>query len=87
MSAMVTLDYFAWVRERIGKDGETVSLPENATTVSAVLDYLQQQGGGYADALADRDQLKFALNENYVPETFTVSSGDRLAIFPPVTGG
>jgi molybdopterin synthase sulfur carrier subunit len=87
MSATVTVDYFAWVRERIGKEHETITLPEAATPLSIVLDYLQQRGGGYADALADRDQLKFAVNENYVPDTFLVSSGDRLAIFPPVTGG
>jgi sulfur-carrier protein len=87
MPAIVTLDYFAWVRERIGKDGETLSLSADGMTVQTVLDYLQQQGGGYADALADRDRLKFAVNENYVPETFPVTSGDRLSVFPPVTGG
>jgi sulfur-carrier protein len=87
MPATVTLEYFAWVRERIGKDRETITLTDADQTVQALLDRLQAKGNGYADAFAERDSLRFAINENYVPETFALTGGDRLAIFPPVTGG
>jgi sulfur-carrier protein len=87
MPATVTLEYFAWVRERIGKDRETITLTGADQTVKALLDRLQATGGSYADAFAERDRLRFAINENYVPETCAITNDDRLAIFPPVTGG
>ncbi len=82
----ITIDYFAWVRERIGTSSETLAIAENIS-VRALLDILDARGGGYAEALGERDKLRFAINEDYVGESATIKPGDRLAIFPPVTGG
>jgi sulfur-carrier protein len=86
MADMITLEYFAWVREQIGKSQETLAL-DGAASVATILDILLARGGGYAQALAERDKLRFAVNQNYVPDSFVVNAGDTLAIFPPVTGG
>ena len=37
----VTLRYFAWVRERIGKTEEVVDLPAGARTVADVVAWLR----------------------------------------------
>ena len=47
----MTLLYFAWVREQIGRDAEEIALPADVQTVAALLDWLRSRGGGYASAL------------------------------------
>lgn len=48
---MTKLVYFAWVRERIGKREEELELPADVKTVADLLQWLQGQGEGYAEAL------------------------------------
>jgi len=82
----VTLLYFAWVRQRLGLGEEILSLPGSVTTVGAVAKLLAARGGVYA--LFDEPQnLRAALNRTHVKFDTTVSDGDELAFFPPVTGG
>ena len=84
---MIELLYFAWVRERIGLDGERVALPEDIDTVGELLDWLERRGDGYAAALGERERLRVAVNQAFVPVGAAVCAGDEVAIFPPVTGG
>jgi molybdopterin synthase sulfur carrier subunit len=77
--------YFAWVRERIGLDGETRDL--DARTVGEVLSTLAALGDGYAAAFAEPHRLRFALDQDFVGEDAPLRDGAELAIFPPVTGG
>jgi sulfur-carrier protein len=84
---MAKLLYFAWVRERIGVADETLALPVAVTTTGALLDYLHARGGGYVEALGEREKIRIAVNQNYVGETFPIHDCDEIAIFPPVTGG
>ena len=84
---MIELLYFAWVRERIGADGEALALPAGVTSVGALLDWLAARSPGHAAALADRDRLRFAVNQEFAGVEAAVADGDEVAIFPPVTGG
>lgn len=84
---MVTLLYFAWVREKIGQDLETLPLTADVTTVAGLLAQLRNRGAGYAEALADEDRLRVAVNESHVDLDHPIRDGDEIAIFPPVTGG
>lgn len=80
--------YFAWVRERIGHDGEEFILPADAVlSVNALLDQLTARGGGYAMALGDRRAIRVAVNQDYVEGDHLLGPRDEVAIFPPVTGG
>ena len=83
---MIRLLYFAWVRERIGLDGEDYPLAE-PVHLAALLDALAERGGGYAPALHDRATLRFARNQAMVGADALIRPGDEIAIFPPVTGG
>lgn len=84
---MIELLYFAWVRERIGKSGERLALPEGVATVEALLDWLETRDDTYRTALADRTRLRVAVNQDFARPDATVRAGDEVAIFPPVTGG
>lgn len=85
--ADLTLLYFAWVRERIGKDGEQIARPDADTTIDALLDRLAGLSEGHAAAFAERARLRAALDQQFVPLTALVGNAEELAIFPPVTGG
>ena len=80
------LHYFAWVRERIGKDSEVREL-SGVATVADVLAALEETGEGYREAFADPSRLRFALDQLFVGIDAQVADGAELGIFPPVTGG
>lgn len=79
--------YFAWVREAVGCDEETVALPAEIDTVGALLDWLADRSPAHAAALADRDRIRVAVNEDFARPDRPVTDRDEVAIFPPLTGG
>ncbi len=84
---MLKLLYFAWLRTKIGIAEERVAVPEGVTDVAGLIEWLRGRGDGYAEALANLDVVKVAVNQEYVPFTHPVTGGDEVALFPPVTGG
>ena len=81
------LVYFAKVREAVGVDGEERTFPDNVLTVADCIDWLIGEGVNYAVAFANRDHLRFALDQQMVSEGTALEGASELAIFPPVTGG
>ncbi len=79
--------YFAWVREKTGISSEDVHVPKTVGTVVELVDWLKARGGGYAEAFADQNVVRVAVNQEYVTIDHAVSDDDEVAFFPPVTGG
>lgn len=79
--------YFAWVREAIGRDAETVDPPVGVETIADLLDWLAARGGGYAEAFEDRKRLRAAIDQDFVGLDAVIAGAREIAIFPPVTGG
>jgi molybdopterin synthase sulfur carrier subunit len=84
---MVTLLYFAWVRERVGTDTETLTPPASVTDVAALLDWLAARSPGHAAALADRSRIRVAVDQQFAGPETPLAGAREIAIFPPVTGG
>ncbi len=86
---MATLDllYFAWVREAIGAGHEVVDPPADVLTVSDLIAWLAGRGDAHAAAFADRDRLRAAVDQLFVPLDAPILGAREVAIFPPVTGG
>jgi molybdopterin synthase sulfur carrier subunit len=82
---MMTILYFAWVRERIGLDAERLDPP--AGTVAELLDWLATRSPGHAAALADRNAIRVAIDEDFAGMNARIGGAREIAIFPPVTGG
>ena len=78
--------YFAWVRQKVGKSEETLTLA-GVATVRDLVQHLRGLGPGYADAFGDPARLRAALNQVHVGFDTPLSDGDEIAFFPPVTGG
>lgn len=79
--------YFAWVRERIGMASENIALPAGVATAGELMAHLAQRSPGHADAFADPEKIRIAVNEDHVAPEHPVRDGDDIAFFPPVTGG
>lgn len=79
--------YFAWVRQKLGKGEEAITLPDGVATVSALVSYLCTLGPAYTDAFADPDRLRVAVNQTHKGFDSAVKDDDEIAFFPPVTGG
>ena len=79
--------YFAWLRERIGLSEERVEPPPGIRTVADLVHWLRARGAGYAEALADTARVRCAVNQDFAAPGTTVSDGDEVAFFPPITGG
>ncbi|HEY1181740.1 MAG TPA: molybdopterin synthase sulfur carrier subunit [Rhodocyclaceae bacterium] len=83
---MITVLFFAGLREAVGTSSETLTLPADVATVAALRDHLAARNGQW-EALAKAKNLRAAVNQDMVPLTTTIKDGDEIAFFPPVTGG
>lgn len=83
----IKLRYFAWVRERIGREQEQVSPPEGVTTIAGLVEWLKTQGEEYQLAFAQSDVIRAAINMTHVEPTASFEPDAEIAFFPPVTGG
>ncbi len=79
--------YFAWLKAKTGIAEEEVDPPAEVATVGDLLSWLKGRGPGYAEALADLQIVRVAVNQEYADPDHPVSAGDEVALFPPVTGG
>ena len=84
---MVTLLYFASLRERVGVSREQVALPNGNATVSSLVDELRGRDGHWTEAFAPGRQWRVAVNQQMATLATPVRPGDEVAFFPPVTGG
>ncbi|WP_332042519.1 MoaD/ThiS family protein [Parasphingorhabdus sp.] len=79
--------YFAWVKERLGRDQETVIRPAKALTVGQLVEHLRDIDASYQAAFCNMNKLRFALDHDFVGPEAPLAGAKELAIFPPVTGG
>jgi len=81
------LIYFAWLRERIGKQEEEIVLDPDIKTVAQLLDFLEQKGENYQAALAERELVRVALDKTHAGHESSLQGVHEVALFPPMTGG
>ena len=84
---MVTLLYFASLRETLGISREQLALEQGAATVSALIDQLRNRDGRWTEAFAPGKSWRVAVNQQMADLATPVKPGDEIAFFPPVTGG
>ena len=84
---MITLLYFARLREAFGKASEQLVLPAGASTLESVRALLAARGGAWAHELAAGRSFRAAVNQSVATPATPVNDGDEVAFFPPVTGG
>jgi molybdopterin converting factor subunit 1 len=79
--------YFAWLRQKIGLAEESVSPPEEVTTVAQLVEWLKGRSAGHADAFANAGAVRAAVDMNFADPDDAFGDAEEVAFFPPVTGG
>lgn len=80
---MITLLYFARVREAVGRGEERIDLPARVTSVAELADWLADR----YPVFADRSRLRVAVDQVMATFDTDVRAAKEVAFFPPVTGG
>ena len=82
---MVDLVYFSWIRERIGKSGE--SIETSATSVVQLIEELKKKDIRYSEVFSDLDSFRVAINQELADFDASIVEAKEIAFFPPMTGG
>ena len=84
---MVTVLFFAALRESLGISRELVPIAAPNTTVAMLVDSLRQRDGAWSQAFAPGKSWRVAVNQRMASLATPLKAGDEVAFFPPVTGG
>lgn len=75
------VSYFAWLRERVGLDTETID------TAAVTPAQLWTELDARHDFATERRHLRVAVNDAFSTWDAQLADGDRVVFIPPVSGG
>ena len=84
---MITVLYFARLREALGTGSEEIALPQSVSTLEGLRGLLLARGGAWSEELAATRRVRAAVNQTMADGDTAIADGDEVAFFPPVTGG
>ncbi len=84
---MITVLYFARLRESLGKSSEQIKLPTEVRDLEGLRTLLVARGGAWERELAPSKPVRAAVNQAMAMGDAPLADGDEVAFFPPVTGG
>ncbi len=82
---MIKVLFFAQLRDQLGVSELSLESAENPN-VQVLLNNLKAKDESWERVLSSAT-LMVAINQTISNKTATLSSGDEVALFPPVTGG
>lgn len=85
MTMLVTVQYFASVREARGEASDSIELRDDADTTVLLSALRAGPLATLDDALFDR--LLVAVNQSVISGAVRLNADDEVALFPPMTGG
>lgn len=83
----LTVRYFAWVREKVGRAEENLEVPAEIATVGDLVGWLKSRGSEYEAAFQRAEVVRAALDQVHVKPSHSIRGAREVAFFPPVTGG
>jgi molybdopterin synthase sulfur carrier subunit len=83
---MITIHYFASIRESLQRSEQELVLPVQVTTVSGLINELVKLDPSCAAVLQD-SQVLVAVDQTIVDRNSPLSGSEEVAFFPPMTGG
>ena len=86
-SRSITIRYFAWVRERIGRSEERLDVPGSVETIAELIAWLRARDGMYDDAFKHPGSIRAAIDRVHVKPDAAIGQAREIGFFPPVTGG
>jgi sulfur-carrier protein len=84
---MLTINYFASLREALGSAGEQLELPTGVNDVAGLITALVAVRPAAWQVLQDRAQVLVAVDQTIVNLHHPLKGNEEIAFFPPMTGG
>ncbi len=84
---MLTVRYFASVRESLERESERLPLPPSVSTVAEMMAWLGAENPAFRSLDDAGGRLLVAVNHTVVGRAHPLRDGDEIAFFPPMTGG
>lgn len=81
---MIEVLYFARLREELDTSSESL---DPVPDLRSLVGLLQSRGGVWGDVFADDQLVMISVNQQLADLDTTLTDGDEVAFFPPVTGG
>lgn len=84
---MLTIHYFASVREALGKANEQLEFPDDIVSVEDLMKHLGAANPAFQSLIESESKILVAVNQIVVDRNYVLSKNDEVAFFPPMTGG
>ena len=84
---MLRIQYFASIRETLGRSDEELELPAQVSSVQDLIDHLLGVNPGFQRVFSAQNMVLTAVNQTVVDLDHPISENDEVAFFPPMTGG
>ena len=84
---MITILYFARLKESLNYSTEEIDLPTDVNSIAALKLHLAKRGEAWANLFNGQQTIRAAINHALVENDDVIKNGDEVAFFPPVTGG
>ena len=84
---MITVLYFASIREHMGRGEDRLDAVEDLTTVAALIRHLSEIDSSFNELSLSRNPPLISVNQIFAASSSTISDGDEVGFFPPMTGG
>lgn len=84
---MLRIQYFASIRETLGRSDEELELPAQVGSVQDLIDHLLGVNPGFQRVFSAQNMVLTAVNQTVVDLDHPLSENDEVAFFPPMTGG
>lgn len=84
---MITVFYFASIREHMGRGEDRLETAKDLTTVAALIRYLNETDSSFSELMQSPNQPLVAVNHIFAETSSPITDGDEVGFFPPMTGG
>lgn len=84
---MLTIHYFASIREALDKSQEQLELPRAVSSVRDLITHLSASDDRFKAIVGGERKVLVAVNQTVVDREHVLSGNDEIAFFPPMTGG
>lgn len=81
------LNYYAWLRDSMGCDSETIVLPDEVKNVGMLLDWLPTQDERFVKAFEYIEVVLVSVNRQHANRDHPVRDEDEVILAPPIAGG
>ena len=84
---MLRVNYFASLREQMGREHDEFVLPKNVSNVTELIAFIKRTDSVFEDVFESTPKVLVAVNQVVVSKDCQLSEDDEIAFFPPMTGG